>query len=95
MYLGVEVQFWGRMGKAMQQVDFFTNMSLMLSCNTPEFFNARLEVVQGRLYIFTKKKFLLILQLHCVPLVPQIYQKILLSDPRWRTWFFEPRPFLP
>ena len=51
--------------------------------------------VRGRLYIFTKKKFPLILQLHCVPLVPQIYQKILLGDPRWRTWFFEPRPFLP
>ena len=54
-----------------------------------------LVVVRGRLYIFTKKEFPLILQLHCVPLVPQIYQKILLSDPRWRSWFFEPRPFLP
>ena len=33
-----------------------------------------------------KKKFVLILQLHYAPLVSQKHQKILLSDPRWRTW---------
>ena len=41
--LGRESRFWRRMGKSMQPADFFTNMSLMVSCNTPEFFNARLE----------------------------------------------------
>ena len=46
-------------------------------------------LVWGRLCqnVLTSKKFPLILQLHCVPLVPQIYQKILLSDLRWRTCF--------
>ena len=32
-------------------------------------------VVRDRVYILVTKKFLLILQLHCAPLVPQIYQK--------------------
>ena len=27
----------------MQPADFFTNVSVMVSCNTPEFFNARLD----------------------------------------------------
>ena len=27
----------------MQPANFFTNVSIMVSCNTPEFFNARLE----------------------------------------------------
>ena len=40
------------------------------------------NIVRGRLYFFWRKKFHLILQLHCTLLVPQIYQKILLSDPR-------------
>ena len=44
-------------------------------------------MVRGHLYTFVKKNFALILQLCCAPLVLQIYQKILLSDPRWRTWF--------
>ena len=60
------------------------------------YYNSQSQVlVRGRLCLIYKKKFVLILQLHYAPLVPQIYQKILLSDPRWRTWFFEPRPFLP
>ena len=41
------------------------------------------------------KKIVLILQLHCAPLVPQRYQKTFLGDPRWRTWFFGPRLILP
>ena len=40
---GREARFWGRMGKSMQPADFFANVSVMVSCNTPEFFNARLE----------------------------------------------------
>ena len=31
------------MGKSMQPADFFTKMSQMVSCNTPEFSNAQLE----------------------------------------------------
>ena len=52
-------------------------------------------LVQGRLCLICKKKFVLILQSHYAPLVPKKHQNILLSDPRWRTVFFEPRPFLP
>ena len=61
----------------------------------PIFYGANSLYSPGPFIHFYKKNFLLILQLHCAPLVPQIYQKILLSDPKWRTWFFEPRPFLP
>ena len=31
------------MGKSMQPADFFTDVAQMVSCNTPEFFNVRLE----------------------------------------------------
>ena len=31
------------MGKSMKTANFFTNVAQMVSCNTPEFFNARLE----------------------------------------------------
>ena len=31
--------------------------------------------------------FTLTLQVHCAPLVPQICQKYLLGNPRWRAWF--------
>ena len=37
------------MGNSMQPADFFTNVSLMVSLNTPEFCNIRLEVEHAQI----------------------------------------------